>query len=242
MANILKFNILNFKNMKKIILLFAIFFSSFSFSQYCAFFDFKTDEPEMVVSALKGMMETEWAKNINGTKSLFAYQFNGNTEATHSVQFCFPDEASFANWSLSWFASPVAQVFGEKLNKYITPVKTALNTPAWFKNDWTPDQVFMIWEMEVSDPSKYAKEFISFSQEMAVTQGYEENSYGLGYPISGKNDSFSHFVWVGAPDLVSALKRTKDMYNSAEFAEYSKKVSGVRKVVNSYMMVRLADF
>ena len=77
---------------------------------------------------------------------------------------------------------------------------------------------------------------------MAVTQGYEENSYGLGYPISGKNDSFSHFVWVGAPDLVSALKRTKDMYNSPEFAEYSKKVSGVRKVVNSYMMVRLADF
>ena len=140
--------------MKKIILLFTIFFSSFSFSQYCAFFDFKTDEPEMVVSALKGMMETEWAKNINGTKSLFAYQFNGNTEATHVVQFCFPDEASFANWSLSWFASPVAQVFGEKLNKYITPVKTALNTPAWFKNDWTPDQVFMIWEMEVSAPSK----------------------------------------------------------------------------------------
>jgi hypothetical protein len=117
-----------------------------------------------------------------------------------------------------------------------------LNTPAWFKNDWTPDQVFMIWEMEVSDPGKYVKEFASFSQEMAVTQGYEENSYGLGYPISGKNDSFSHFVWVGAPDLESALKRTKDMYNSPEFAEYSKKVSGVRKVVNSYMMVRLADF
>ena len=104
--------------------------------------------------------------------------------------FCFPDEASFANWSLSWFASPVAQVFGEKLNKYITPVKTALNTPAWFKNDWTPDQVFMIWEMEVSDPGKYVKEFASFSQEMAVTQGYEENSYGLGYPISGKNGGF----------------------------------------------------
>ena len=100
----------------------------------------------------------------------------------------------------------------------------------------------MIWEMEVSDPSKYAKEFASFSQEMAVTQGYEENSYGLGYPISGKNGGFSHFVWVGAPDLESALKRTKDMYNSPEFAEYSKKVSGVRKVVNSYMMVRLADF
>ena len=75
--------------MKKYILLFTILFSSYSFSQYCAFFDFKAEEPEMVVSALKGMMETEWAKNIEGSKSLFAYQFNGTNQATHSVQFCF---------------------------------------------------------------------------------------------------------------------------------------------------------
>ena len=45
--------------MKKYLLLITILFSSYSFSQYCAFFDFKADEPEMVVSALKGMMETE---------------------------------------------------------------------------------------------------------------------------------------------------------------------------------------
>ena len=61
-----------------------------------------------------------------------------------------------------------------------------MNTPAWFKNDWTPDQVFMIWEMEVSNPGKYVKEFVSFSQEMAVTQGYEENSYGLGSQLVEK--------------------------------------------------------
>ena len=57
--------------MKKIILLFTLFISSYSYSQYCAFFDFKTDEPEMVVSSLNGMMQTEWAKNIEGTKSLY---------------------------------------------------------------------------------------------------------------------------------------------------------------------------
>jgi len=228
--------------MKKYILLFTILFSSYSFSQYCAFFDFKAEEPEMVVSALKGMMETEWAKNIEGSKSLFAYQFNGTNQATHSVQFCFPNEAAFANFSNSWFASSIAQVFGEKLNRYITPVNTALNTPVWYKNDWTPDQVFFIYEMEVSDPATYVKEFADFSQKLATSLGYENNSYGVGYPISGKKADFSHFVWVGAPDLETALSRTKQMYSTPEFAKYSAKVSGIRKVVNTYMMVRIADF
>jgi len=95
--------------MKKTLLIITLLISSLSYSQYCAFFDFKTDEPEMVVSSLKGMMETEWAKNIQGTKSLFAYQFNGTNEATHSVQFCFPDEAAFASFSSSWNSSLVAQ-------------------------------------------------------------------------------------------------------------------------------------
>ena len=49
------------------------------------------------------MMQTEWAKNIEGTKSLFAYQFNGTNEATHSsVQFCFPNEAAYAKFSSTW--------------------------------------------------------------------------------------------------------------------------------------------
>ena len=181
--------------MKKYILLFTILFSSYSFSQYCAFFDFKAEEPEMVVSALKGMMETEWAKNIEGSKSLFAYQFNGTNQATHSVQFCFPNEAAFANFSNSWFASSVAQVFGEKLNRYITPVNTALNTPVWYKNDWTPDQVFFIYEIDI-EPATYVKEFADFSQKLATSLGYENNF--VGYPISGKKADFPHFVWVGA--------------------------------------------
>ena len=92
--------------MKKIILVLTFLFSSLSYSQYCAFFDFETTEPDSVVSTLKGMMGTEWAKNIEGTKSLFAYQFNGSNNATHSVQFCFPS-GRFCKFHelLVWFCS-----------------------------------------------------------------------------------------------------------------------------------------
>ena len=134
------------------------------------------------------------------------------------------------------------QVFGEKLNRYITPVNSALNTPVWYRNDWTPDQVFFIYEMEVSNPSAYVKEFADFSQKLAASLGYENNSYGVGYPISGKKADFSHFVWIGSPDLETALSRTKEMQSTPEFAKFSAKVSGIRKVINTYMMVRVADF
>ena len=227
--------------MKKTFLIITLFISSLSYSQYCAFFDFKTENPEMVVSSLKGMMQTDWAKNIQGTKSLFAYQFNGTNGATHSVQFCFPDEAAFASFSSSWNSSLVAQVFGEKLNKYIEPVNQALNTPVWFQNDWTPDQVFFIYQMDVSDPSAYVKEFAEFSMSWAQKTGMT-SSYGVGFPISGKNAEFSHFVWTGAPDIETALSTTKKMFNDPLFAKYSSKVSKIRKLVNTTMMVRVMDF
>ena len=85
--------------MKKLILSIFLFSAISLNAQYCIFFDFEAKQPEMVVSSLKGMMETGWGKNIQGTKSLFAYQFNGTNKATHSVQFCFPDEKAFSSFS-----------------------------------------------------------------------------------------------------------------------------------------------
>ena len=70
------------------------------------------------------------------------------------------------------------------------------------------DQVFMIWQMNVTDASKYAGAFIPFAQKMMKKMGVK-NSFGLGYPILGKTNDFTHFVWSGAPDVKTALARTK---------------------------------
>ena len=96
--------------------------------------------------------------------------------------------------------------------------------------------------MEVTNPSLYLKEFKSFSQKMAKKLGYENNSYGLAFPIVGKNADFSHFAWIGSPDIKTALSNTKKMLSDPLFAESSGKVSGIRKVVNSVMSVRVMDF
>ena len=94
--------------------------------------------------------------------------------------------------------------------------------------------------MDVTNPSKYAKEWTIFTKKYEAKYG-SLGSLGIGLPIVGKSD-FSHFVWSGAPDIASALKQLKAMYSDPIFAEYAKNVSSIRKVKSTYMMQRLITF
>ena len=230
--------------MKKLILS-ILFFCSLSINaQYCLFFDIKVDEPEMVVSAMNELMKTDWGKNIEATKSLFTYGPNGTNEATHSIQFCFPNEAAFENAFLSYGQSSEAQLIWErKLQGFSEDISQSLNTPIWYNGeDWAEDNVFMIYQLEVSNPSLYLKEFQSLSKKLEKKLGIEGNSYGIAIPIVGKNSEFTHFVWQGYPDIKTALSITKSMFSDPLFAEFSKKVSGSRKVINTLMSIRVMDF
>ncbi|OUW76812.1 MAG: hypothetical protein CBD72_02750 [Flavobacteriaceae bacterium TMED212] len=230
--------------MKKLILSLLFFYSLSINAQYCLFFDIKVDEPEMVVSAMNELMMTDWGKNIEATKSLFTYGPNGTNEATHSIQFCFPNEAAFENAFISYGQSGEAQLIWErKLQGFSEDISQSLNTPIWYNGeDWAEDNVFMIYQLEVSNPSLYIEEFQSLSKKLEKKLGIEGNSYGIAMPIVGKNSEFTHFVWQGYPDIKTALSITKSMFSDPLFAEFSKKVSGSRKVINTLMSIRVMDF
>ena len=230
--------------MKKLILS-LLFFCTLSINaQYCLFFDIKVDEPEMVVSAMNELMNTDWGKSLEATKSLFTYGPNGTNEATHSIQFCFPNEVAFENAFASYGQSSEAQLIWErKLQGFSEDISQSLNTPIWYNGeDWAEDNVFMIYQLEVSNPSLYLKEFQSLSKKLEKKLGIEGNSYGIAIPIVGKNSEFTHFVWQGYPDIKTALSITKSMFSDPLFAEFSKKVSGSRKVINTLMSIRVMDF
>jgi hypothetical protein len=230
--------------MKKLILS-LLFFCTLSINaQYCLFFDIKVDEPEMVVSAMNELMNTDWGKSLEATKSLFTYGPNGTIEATHSIQFCFPNEAAFENAFASYGQSSEAQLIWErKLQGFSEDISQSLNTPIWYNGeDWAEDNVFMIYQLEVSNPSLYLKEFQSLSKKLEKKLGIEGNSYGIAIPIVGKNSEFTHFVWQGYPDIKTTLSMTKSMFSDPLFAEFSKKVSGSRKVINTLMSIRVMDF
>lgn len=229
--------------MKNLILIALFLVSALGINaQYCLFVEFEAEEPEMVVSAMNEMKNTDWRKNNQFTASLFAILPNGTSESTHMIQFCFPDEAAFEQAFMTWQSSVAQLLFEEKMQDFTVPVSQSINTPAWWNGkDWNKDNVFMVYQMEVTNPSVYLENFQSFVPQMTEKLGIE-NSAGLAYPIVGKNKDFSHFVWVGAPDIKTALSNTKKMFSDPIFAEFSKSVAGIRTVVNTYMMVRVADY
>ena len=81
-------------------------------------------------------MKTDWAKNIQGTKSLFTYLPNGSTESTHSIQFCFPNEEAFENAFMSYGQSmDVRLLLDERLREYAIDVSQSINTPIWYNGE-----------------------------------------------------------------------------------------------------------
>ena len=100
----------------------------------------------------------------------------------------------------------------------------------------------MIYQLEVSNTLLYLEEFKSLSKKLEKKLGFDGNSYGIAIPIVGKNSEFTHFVWQGYPDIKTALSITKSMFSDPLFAEFSKKVSGSRKVINTLMSIRVMDF
>ena len=230
--------------MKNYLIIFSLFLSLNLSAQYCLFFDITVDEPSMVISAMNDVMNTEWGKNLEATKSLFAYGPNGTNEATHSIQFCFPSEEAFEKAFMSYGQSKDAQIIWERvLQAYSSDVSQTLNTPIWFNGeDWAEDNVFMIYQMDVSNSGAYLDEFKSFSTQIAEKLSYSDRSFGLAVPIVGKTGDYKHFAWFGHPDVKTALADTKKTMSDPLFAEFSSNVSDIRTVVNTLMLIRIADF
>ena len=228
--------------MKKIILIATfLFLSNNAFSQYVAFYKFKTDQPEMVVSILQEMINSDWGKQINGTCNLFQVLFAGNDDSTHIVNFDFMTEKDLNSFLISASGSKMTLLLQSKMRSVTDLKSTYVGTPIWYEGDWSPDQVFMIYDLDVSDPSTYVKEFTSMSNKLKKKQKIV-GSYGVGMPILGQSEDFSHFIWMGAPSVEASLKQTKKIYADPLFAEFNRNVSSIRKIKGTWMMVRLAKF
>ena len=72
-------------------LVFTIF-CNLAFSQYVAFFKFKTDDPSTVVATMTDFMNSDYGKTIPAKVNLFAALFNAEDPTTHAVTFDFANE------------------------------------------------------------------------------------------------------------------------------------------------------
>ena len=62
-----------------------------------------------------------------------------------------------------WGASKIAQLFSPKFDTISSPVSRYIATTVYYKVDWSPDQIFIMWYFDDKDPSEFVKGFAAFT-------------------------------------------------------------------------------
>tara|TARA_A100001011_G_scaffold392334_1_gene479671 strand:- start:11 stop:265 length:255 start_codon:yes stop_codon:yes gene_type:complete len=84
----------------------------------------------------------------------------------------------------------------------------------------------MIWNFDLKDSYAFIKGFADFN-DVYTKKVPPIGVYEIVMPIINQTDAYFHFVWVGTPDIASALSFTNTMNNDPSFLEYSKKMASV---------------
>ena len=106
-------------------LLLAIF-CNLAFSQYVAFFKFKTDDPATVVATMTDLMNSDYGKTIPAKVNLFGALFNAEDPTTHAVTFDFANENDLNAWLNGWAVSKEAQLYNSKFQTILEDVVVML--------------------------------------------------------------------------------------------------------------------
>ena len=72
--------------------------------------------------------------------------------------------------------------------------------------------------------------------------GNMDGGYGLRAQVAGNNSYYSHYAFVGASSIKSAMEGQQQLYSSDAFAEFSKAVAGNRKLIQTSTVVVLATY
>jgi hypothetical protein len=69
-----------------------------------------------------------------------------------------------------------------------------------------------------------------------------EGAYGLRAQVSGNNSYYSHYAFIGASDIKSAMNGQEQLYASDSFKKFSKAVAGNREIIQTSTIVVLATY
>lgn len=203
-----------------------------------AHYSFDTDDALGVVSTFDTVME-QCGDGIPASVSIFDELFNGANPQTHTVIFSFADAAGFMQMGQTFATCPAAVAFGHSISGLASSGSEFLGEPIMGGGDVAADNVFMVFQMKVSDEATYAS---AFGQLMESRQG--SGSYGLVRALAGTDGGTTHYAFVGAADVDALLAAMREISpaNSAARRSFNEAVSDIRKVQSSSMTLRVKTY
>ena len=162
---------------------------------------------------------------------------NGASNSTHFIIASYMTREDFQNAGALTQSCPEAATMLGSLMNSASPVSDLAIVPIIEANDWTVDGAFTKYDMRMNleNEEEYAEAW-SELMESNVESGSVTSSYGLNRVLYG-NDEFTHFVYIGASDLVTLTDGATELTSSKAFEKFSRKVKGMREVLNTSLVI-----
>ena len=209
---------------------------------YIATYTMKVSNVPEFAKSMDDLMASDWGEEFPGYVSLTHYAFNGYDDATHAVIINYEDEAQMAKGT-EMFYKPAFGAFLAKTSPYTEAVEQSLHIKliSGGESDADKNNVYTVYRMKVKDPASYAKEYTKVTKAQEDS-GNMDGGYGLRAQVAGNNSYYSHYAFVGASSLLSAMEGQQQLYASDSFKQFNKAVAGNRELIQTSTIVVLSTY
>ncbi|MEO0981359.1 MAG: hypothetical protein AAFX03_01760 [Pseudomonadota bacterium] len=203
-------------------------------------FSFKTEQPAGVVGALDAMMAA-CGGEVPAVVSLFAEQFNGADDTTHTAIFSYAEASAVEQTGIVFQTCAGANSFNQSANALSKPTGQYLGQTLLSGGNALIDQAFTVFRLEVSDEAAYGEAFRTFME--AVSDDLP-GSYGLVRIIGGASDAGTHYAFFGGPDTAAVLAANDAISaaNSDDRRRFNRNVREIRRVIDTRITYRVKNY
>ena len=186
---------------------------------------------------MSAFAQSECRKSMPTAIRVMAESWNGTEAPTHSVIFNFTDAKSITETFGKMQQCRAAGNLMAVLKEHTQPVSQLLLRTLHTGGDYTKDTTYVVWQTNVTDEATYVAAYkkLMEAQEKA---GLVKGAYGLWRIQGGADSNVTHMAFSGAKDLETLLENGTP---SKAFAEFQKKVGGIRTVYRTNVNFVVAD-
>ena len=222
--------------MKKLLLSFLIVATGNLFADghasppMTAHYGISTSNPAAVVESLQMFMASDCAKEMPARVTLFEPHFNGDNAATHILTFNYQNGKGMDAVRQTFQTCAAAQQFLADGVGVVTQEYQILSTPIYAGGSAPEANVYMLWQMKVSDEAKYAAAYKKM-MEAQTEDGLASGSYGVNRIMSGGVDGMTHFAYIFGSSMAEMTEALSVSQASDNFKTFAQEVESIREIV-----------
>jgi hypothetical protein len=223
--------------MKRLILFLTLILNGYIFADghasppMTAHYGFSTSNPAAVVESLQKFMASDCGKEMPASVTLFEPHFNGDNEASHILTFNYQNGKGMDAVRQTFQTCASAQQFLADGVGVINQEYQALSTPIYAGGNAPEANVYMLWQMKVTDEAKYAAAYKKM-MEAQTEDGLASGSYGVNRIMAGGVEGMTHFAYIFGSSMAEMTEALSVSQASDNFKRFAREVESIREIIS----------